>query len=116
MLKYLWDSHYVGLRHWMLQRFTALVMAIYSMVLAAMLLAFGAASFDAWRGMFVFAWFKAATLAFLWCLMAHAWLGVRDIIKDYVPIPWVKIALQRLLVASLFVYAGWSAIILWSFK
>ena len=69
---------------WLLQRFTAVVMAVYTVLLVGVLLARQPAGYQAWHGLFDATWIKVATLLFLFSLYIHAWQGVRDIIIDYV--------------------------------
>jgi len=41
-------------------------------------------------------------------LCVHAWLGIRDVLKDYVPNPSARDVLDILLVVSLWVYLFWA--------
>jgi len=113
MLRKIFRKAYAGLRNWLLQRLTALVMAVYSVVMAVLLVVQQPAGYQAWKAMFAPAWLRLATLLFCLSLMLHAWLGVRDILKDYVPWLRARMLLQRLFAAALLGYAVWSAMILW---
>lgn len=113
MRKILSASH-VGLRNWLLQRITALVMALYMGVFAVLLVALQPADYLVWRGLFVPLWVRLFTLLFFLSLMVHAWLGMCDIFNDYVPSLRVEKVLQGLVAMVLLGCAGWSASILWS--
>ncbi len=106
-------AHY-GLRDWLAQRLTAVVMLLYTLVLGGMLLATPALDHAAWRGLFTPQWMKLATLVFLLSVYYHAWIGVRNIFMDYVKHSGVRLALYLLVIAALVAYAAWSAQILWS--
>jgi succinate dehydrogenase / fumarate reductase, membrane anchor subunit len=106
-------AHY-GLRDWLAQRITAIVMVIYTLLFVVMLLRVPALDHAAWRGMFAPQWMKLATLLFLLSVYYHAWVGVRNIFMDYIKHGGVRLALHCLVIAALIVYVAWSAQILWS--
>lgn len=98
---------------WLLQRFTAVVMAIYSVTMVGVLLVQQPAGYEAWRTLFDAAWLKVATLLFLLSLYVHAWQGVRDIIIDYVYPSVMGKLLSLAVTLALIIYAVWSVQILW---
>ena len=106
-------AHY-GLRDWLAQRLTAIVMLVYTLLLVVMLLAAPTLDHAAWRGLFAPQWMKLATLLFLLSVYYHAWVGVRNIFMDYVKHGGLRLALYLLVIAALIAYAAWSAQILWS--
>ncbi|MCX7136502.1 MAG: succinate dehydrogenase, hydrophobic membrane anchor protein [Proteobacteria bacterium] len=106
-------AHY-GLRDWLAQRITAIVMALYTLLFVGLLLAAPKIDDDAWRQMFSPGWMKLATLLFLLSLYLHAWIGVRNIFMDYIKHSGVRLALYVLVIAALIACAGWSVQILWS--
>ena len=50
---------------------------------------------------------------FLIALLYHAWVGVRDILMDYVHATGMRLALEAAVALSLLFYLVWSAAILW---
>jgi succinate dehydrogenase / fumarate reductase membrane anchor subunit len=106
-------AHY-GLRDWLAQRVTATVMAVYALAFAAAMLVCAPRDYDAWRALFANQFVRAATFVFLVCLFWHAWIGVRDILMDYVKPTGVRLAMHVLAVLVLVGYAGWAIQILWS--
>ena len=106
-------AHY-GLRDWLAQRLTAIVMTLYSALFILVLLRAPALDFAGWRQLFAPQWMKLATLLFLVCLYLHAWIGVRNIFMDYIKSGGLRLALYTLAIAWLIVCAGWSVQILWS--
>lgn len=105
-------AHY-GLRDWLVQRLTGVVMAVYTLLLVSILLANPDMDHAAWRAIFANQWMKFASLLFLLALYLHAWIGVRDIFMDYIKPAGVRLALQFLAVLALAFYAVWSVHILW---
>ena len=57
---------------------------------------------------------KLATFLFLVSVVLHAWVGMRDILMDYVkPTGW-RLAAEVVVAVALVAYTGWSLQILWS--
>lgn len=106
-------AHY-GLRDWLAQRVTATVMAAYTVLLVVILVATRPGSNEAWRALFEPQWFRVASLMFLLSVFWHAWVGVRDILMDYVKPTGVRLGAQVAVIFVLVAYAVWSMQILWS--
>ena len=106
-------AHY-GLRDWLAQRVTAVVMASYTVLFIGLLLAAPKIDYATWRQLFAPQWMKLATLLFLLSLYLHAWIGMRNIFMDYVKHGGLRLALYALVISALIVYAAWSVRILWS--
>jgi succinate dehydrogenase / fumarate reductase, membrane anchor subunit len=103
-----------GLKDWLVQRVTALVMAVYTLLFAGILLVCTPSDFQSWRTLFEPQWMRLATLVFLLSLFWHAWIGMRDILMDYVKSTLLRLALQIVVALLLVAYAGWAIQILWS--
>ena len=106
-------AHY-GLRDWLAQRVTAAVMAVYTVVFAAALVVARPTNYSEWRALFSGQPMKLATLLFFLSLCLHAWVGVRDILMDYVQAMSVRLGLQVLVILLLTAWALWAIQILWS--
>lgn len=106
-------AHY-GLRDWLSQRVTAGLMAIFTViVLAQILLAKGPIGYDLWAGIFSAQWMKFLTLAIIVALAWHVWVGVRDILMDYIKPVSVRLTLQIFTIVWLVGCAGWGIQVLW---
>ncbi len=105
-------AHY-GLKDWIAQRATAVVMAVYSVLIAAVLLIVQPSSFEAWQGIFANGVIKFLTFLFFVSLFYHAWIGVRDIWMDYVKPTGLRLTLHVLTICALVGYTAWAAAILW---
>lgn len=105
-------AHY-GLRDWMIQRITAVVMAIYTLVILAALLCGVADSYDSWHAFFAHGLVRYASFLFAVSVCYHAWIGVRDIWMDYIKPVWIRLGLHVLTLLALLGYAGWATHILW---
>lgn len=114
MLIELLTNKYPGMRFWLTQRLTALVMALYLVLLVLFLAIQQPAGYEAWRAFFAQIWWRVLTLIFFICLCMHAWLGVRDVLKDYIFNPNLRNYLQMIVDILLLVYLAWVSVILWN--
>ena len=105
-------AHY-GLRDWLAQRVTAVIMAMYSVIVVAMLLTAKPMTYPVWRDLFAQGWMRVATLLFAASLAWHMWVGVRDILMDYVKPDGMRFALQVMTLLTIAGYFGWTIQILW---
>ena len=105
-------AHY-GLKDWIAQRATAVIMAVYSVLIALVLLVVRPGTFDAWQGIFANGPIKFLTFLFLVSLFYHAWIGVRDIWMDYVKPVGLRLTLQVFTIVWLVGCAGWFIQVLW---
>jgi len=105
-----------GLDMWLLQRASAIYMAAFLAVFLVLFLAAGPMDFMAWRGLFVPTAMKVGSLLFVAALLAHAWIGLREIFIDYVHFLVLRLGLY---LAFGTLYLGclvWTVDILWSVK
>jgi succinate dehydrogenase / fumarate reductase membrane anchor subunit len=105
-------AHY-GLRDWLAQRVTAAVMAVYTLAIAIYLLLQPSFGYDTWIELFSGNVTRTFSLLFLLSLFYHAWVGVRDIVMDYVKPAGIRLLIHALVILALVVYAIWSVQILW---
>jgi succinate dehydrogenase / fumarate reductase membrane anchor subunit len=104
-------AHY-GLKDWLVQRITAIVMASYSLYIAAAVLA-GVRSHETWRVLMADAFVRVFTFVFILSLCWHAWIGVRDIWMDYVKPAGIRLTLHSLTAIGLIGCAGWATQVIW---
>lgn len=105
-------AHY-GLKDWIIQRATAIIMALYTILFLAVIGAVEPSGFEAWRGIFANGFMKFATFLFFVSLFWHAWIGVRDIWMDYAKPDGLRLILIIATATVLVGYAGWAIQILW---
>jgi succinate dehydrogenase / fumarate reductase membrane anchor subunit len=105
-------AHY-GLRDWLSQRVTAIVITLYTALLLGIVLWNGGLDYATWRALFASNAFRVATFLFMVALFVHAWVGVRNILMDYAKPTSVRLTLQIAVVCALVAYAGWTVQVLW---
>ena len=105
-------AHY-GWRDWLVQRVSAVVMALYTLLILGMLVWFGGLDYAAWKAAFGSGLFRLATFVFMLSLLWHAWVGVRNIAMDYLKPVSVRLTFQVVVIALLVAYVGWTIQVLW---
>ena len=106
-------AHY-GLKDWLVQRVSARVMAVYLVLFVGAMLVCSPGNYEEWRAVFAPQWMRLATLLFFLSLFWHAWIGMRDILMDYVSSTAARLVLQVVVILLLVAYAAWAVQILWS--
>jgi succinate dehydrogenase / fumarate reductase membrane anchor subunit len=105
-------AHY-GLRDWLAQRITAVIMAAYTVILLVVLVGGAPIAYPVWKDLFTQGWMRVATLLFAASFAWHAWVGVRDILMDYVKPVGVRLSLQIVVLLTIAAYLAWTIQILW---
>jgi succinate dehydrogenase / fumarate reductase membrane anchor subunit len=105
-------AHY-GLRDWLAQRATAVVMALFTIVLVIECLMPGPMSYLKWGAIFAHQWMKVLTFVTIAAILWHAWVGVRDVLMDYVKQMAARLVLQVAAIVWLVGCAGWALQVLW---
>ncbi|MDQ6621414.1 MAG: succinate dehydrogenase, hydrophobic membrane anchor protein [Pseudomonadota bacterium] len=98
---------------WLAQRVTAVLMAIYSVLVLAIVMWNGGLDFERWHAVFSTGAFRLLTFLFMVSVLYHAWVGVRDIYMDYIKPVGVRVVVQVVSIALLVAYLGWTIQILW---
>lgn len=117
-------AHY-GFLDWLSQRITAVLMALYTVLLIAQVLLpsymkdsdgneMVITGYAKWAGIFSQQWMKFLTFVVIVSLLYHAWVGVRDIWMDYIKPVGLRLVLQVFTLVWLVGCAGWSIQVLWS--
>lgn len=96
-----------GLRAWTLQRATALFMLGFLLWLAVALFVTPPDGYEQWRGMVARPAASAAFLVFFAAVLMHAWIGVRDVVLDYVHNPGARAVVLAVVAAALLAIGAW---------
>ncbi len=102
-----------GLKDFLAQRFTAVLMALFTVVLILQVLFGGPIGYDRWSAIFSQQWMKFLTFTVIIALCWHVWVGVRDIWMDYIKPVGLRLALHVFAIVWLVGCAGWAVQVLW---
>jgi len=105
-------AHY-GLRGWLAQRITAVVMALATLIMVFGIWSASPLTYAVWKGLFAKWWMGLSLSLFSLSVMLHAWVGVRDILMDYVKPTGIRLTLEVFFLLALAYYTVWALQILW---
>lgn len=101
-----------GLRPWVIQRVSAVVIALYLLYVVACLVSGIDADYQVWRS-WVFAPYNSLFLGlFILAILFHAWIGLRDVILDYIHNTFIRLILLSAIMLMLTLCGLWALRIL----
>jgi succinate dehydrogenase / fumarate reductase membrane anchor subunit len=100
-----------GFQPWLMQRLTAVYLALY-VVFFLLLLLIWDWDFPAWRELMTHPWMVFANLLFFVSLLLHAWVGIRDVVVDYVHPLLLRLFILIFIAAALLYFGFWALQIL----
>jgi len=106
-------AHY-GMRDWLMQRVTAVLMAVFTVIVIAQLVfSKGPIGYDLWAGIFAAQWMKSLTFAVIIGMLWHVWVGMRNVFQDYVKPYAVRFVMHVFAIVWLTACGGWAIQVLW---
>ena len=97
-----------GIRAWMMQRLSAVYMALFTVGMSAYLYVQSPLTYPAWQQLFSQTWVQLSWALMFVLLILHAWVGVRDIIIDYVHHTGARLFLYGCVIFSLAAMMFWA--------
>ena len=98
-----------GLKAWAIQRLTAIYLGLFLVFLFAKFVLDPPLHHAEWRGWLGDPVIGIASLLFIVTLLLHAWVGVRDILMDYVKPIALRAGLMSLVILTLLACGLWAA-------
>ena len=98
-----------GLKAWAIQRLTAIYIALFALYLVGALLFSAPADYAAWKAWIGAPVVSVALLLFVFSVLMHAWIGVRDVLIDYVQPIAIRAALLGVIALALVAMGLWAA-------
>lgn len=98
-----------GLKAWALQRLTAIYVGLFSLYLLLVLLFAAPQGYVQWKGWLGGPLVSVAMLLFVFSVLLHAWIGVRDVLIDYVHPIAIRAALLGIVALFLVGLGLWAA-------
>ncbi len=97
-----------GLKAWLIQRLSAVYMATYLIIVFVWLAAAPPQDYPHWKDFIAAPAMSVASLLFFGMLLLHAWVGMRDIVMDYVHPYAQRLAILVLVAGGLVAMAAWA--------
>lgn len=102
-----------GLRDWLVQHVSAVFMLAYIGLMVGFVVLNHPLDYAGWKGWFAHDWVRLPTVLFWLSLCLHAWVGMRDVLMDYVRPAGMRLLLEALTVFALAGYLIWAVQIVW---
>lgn len=83
-----------GLKDWLIQRLTAVYLAIYSVMVVAIWMGCAPWTYTKWITLFHTLWFQVATTLALFTILLHAWIGLWTVTTDYIKPTCLRLFVQ----------------------
>lgn len=102
-----------GVHDWLLLRASAIVITLYILYILGFVVIVPDITYEIWRGFFASHITKVFTLLTLLSILAHAWIGLWQVLTDYIKPLALRLVLQLAVVITLLVYLLYGTIVVW---
>lgn len=102
-----------GLRDWLIQRVSALVIGAYALFMIIFLLCNPHLQYTDWVNLYSCIWVKVATVLGLVAFLFHAWIGIWTVTTDYLKAKAFRITIQIIVFLFLLSQLIWGLMIIW---
>ncbi len=103
-----------GVHDWLLLRASAIVISLYILYILYFFLTAVQINYEIWHGFFGAMFTRIFTLLALLALVIHAWIGVWQVLTDYIKLLALRLVLQLVTVMLLLSYLFYGAMVVWS--
>ena len=100
-------SGFSGMKAWLIQRFSGIFIGIFGVIMALILWNKQPMDYPQWQALFAQPWLQITLSLFVVALLLHAWIGLRDVILDYIHPIWIKMLLMSAVVLMLLASGFW---------
>ncbi len=115
MVKSVTSVNHVGLRDWIIQRVSALLMAVYFVGIIVFFVAHPDVTYTDWYNLFSSMSVKIITLLLIVSLLWHAWIGIWTVITDYIKCSILRLTINSIVLLVLVAFFLAGLFILWGF-
>ncbi|MEM6159997.1 succinate dehydrogenase membrane anchor subunit [Erwinia sp. P6884] len=102
-----------GVHDWLLLRASAIVITLYVLYILGFVMMADTLTYEIWRGFFASSMTKVFTLLTLLCILVHGWIGMWQVLTDYVKSLALRLTLHLVVVMALLVYAIYGTVVVW---
>lgn len=102
-----------GLKDWLIQRFTAIYLAVYALLILMFFLTHPEPRYIQWQALFQPVWMKTASATALVAFLLHTWIGIWTVTTDYLKHTPIRLFIQFIVAVFLFWQLIWGLMIVW---
>jgi succinate dehydrogenase / fumarate reductase membrane anchor subunit len=102
-----------GTNDFALLRVSALILAAFALFMVSFLVSTPELTYEVWTALFGKLWMKVFTLLAMFALLMHGWIGIWQVLTDYVKNSLGRGVLQAIVSLALIVYLMVGLFVLW---
>ncbi len=102
-----------GLRDWLLQRISAVILGLYVLFLVGYFICHSPMTYAQWHGLLSGNVMRIFSFLALLSMVYHTWIGLWTVFTDYIKCYCLRLILQVLVVIALLSYLVWGISIFW---
>ncbi|MDW8846148.1 succinate dehydrogenase membrane anchor subunit [Erwinia sp. MMLR14_017] len=102
-----------GVHDWLLLRASAIIMTLYVLYILGFVVMSDTLTYEIWHGFFASSVTKVFTLLTLLCILVHGWVGMWQVLTDYMKSVAMRLVLQLLVIVVVLVYAIYGTVVVW---
>lgn len=102
-----------GIHDWLLLRATAIVITLYVIYISGFFLMTDTLTWEVWQAFFASYFTKVFTLLALLSILIHGWIGMWQVLTDYIKPLGLCLILQLVVVIILIAYVFYGMVIIW---
>ncbi|BAH83339.1 succinate dehydrogenase, hydrophobic membrane anchor protein [Candidatus Ishikawella capsulata] len=103
-----------GIQDWLILRITAILIMLYIFYILGFILISGKLTYDTWHNFFSLTFTKVFTLLTLFAVLLHGWIGIWQVLTDYIKYIALRLIGQVVIVIFLLACATYGTLIVWS--
>ncbi|WP_367680171.1 succinate dehydrogenase membrane anchor subunit [Candidatus Fukatsuia anoeciicola] len=101
-----------GIHDWLLLRASAIIILLYIFYLCGFIITVPYVTYEIWHNFFSLTITKVFTMLTLLSILVHAWIGLWQVLTDYIKPLAIRLVLQLIVVITLLVYVLCGAILI----
>ncbi|WP_445494309.1 succinate dehydrogenase membrane anchor subunit [Photorhabdus sp. SF281] len=102
-----------GIHDWLLLRASAIIIVLYVLYMLGFVAITSDITYEVWRGFFASSITKVFTVLALFSILVHAWIGMWQVLTDYVKPLALRLVLQLAIIVALMAYLIYGTIVVW---
>lgn len=102
-----------GVHDFLLVRATAIVITLYLIYMIGFFVASDEITWLSWTAFFSLPFTRVFTLLALIAILIHAWIGMWQVLTDYIKPVAIRLILQLAIVVALLVYVIYGFVVVW---
>ncbi|MCC8421919.1 succinate dehydrogenase membrane anchor subunit [Photorhabdus thracensis] len=102
-----------GIHDWLLLRASAIIIVLYVLYMLGFVATTSEITYEVWSGFFSSSITKVFTVLALFSILAHAWIGMWQVLTDYIKPLALRLVLQLAIIVALMAYLIYGTIVVW---